>query len=164
MVARIKIPKRQLINMSRSGKKLSELPLGLEDMLHPTDAIPDSHFKAQLDRFKQRQKERQNTQEVHLYPPGRFVHFVKTMSSQEQRLFSQGGSMVGDIFSCATCDRFDAEDKYAPRYAAPSDFNEIAVSSTLVSDHMVENVEMALNFAAEAFGVDPNAGPPSMII
>ena len=162
MVARIKVPKRQMIKIYKSGKKLSELPCGLKELLHDADAIPESHFKAQLDRFKQSQKERQNSSKIPLHPPGKFIHFVKTMSSQEQRIILQGRFMMGDIFNCFTCDRFVAEDKYAPRYAALSDFDDIIISSTLISDHMVETVELAFMFAADAFGVDPSEPPPPM--
>lgn len=161
MIARIKVPKCQLMRIHRSGKKLSELTVGLEDLLHPIDAIPDCEFKAQLERFKQRQRVLK-TARVHLHLPGRIVHLVREISGQEQRNFHQGRFQLGNIFHFATCDRFVAEEKYTPRYAAPSDFDDIVVSSKLVSDHMVETVEVALNFAAEAFGVDPSSCTPSM--
>mmetsp|Transcript_2186 Transcript_2186/g.3791 ORF Transcript_2186/g.3791 Transcript_2186/m.3791 type:complete len:228 (+) Transcript_2186:1467-2150(+) len=156
-IARIKVPKQLVFQIHRGGKKLSELPFGLKDLLHDADAIPDSTFKSQLNRFEERQRERQqHTSEIPLHPPGKFIHLVKTMSSREQRAFHQG------IFNCFTCDRFVAQDKYAPRYAAMSDFDDILVSSTLISDHMVETVEQAFMFAAEEFGVDPSEPPHSM--
>lgn len=162
MIARIKVPKRQIIQIHQSGKKLSELRIQLKDLLHDANAIPASQFKDQLDQFYQRQSEGKDTQSVPLHPPGKFIHLVKTVSSQEQRIFLQGRFMLGDLFNCFTCDRFVAYDKYAPRYAELSDFDDIIISSTLISDHMVEAVEWAFNSTAVAFGVDPSEPPLTM--
>jgi len=164
MIARIKVPKKLIFEINRSGKKLSESPFGLKlkDLLHDADTIPESDFKADLNRFEQREKKNLNISKIPLHPPGKFIHLVKTMSSQEQRIFQQGRFMPFDLFNCFTCDKFVAEDKYAPRYAVLSDFDDIVISSTLISDHMIEAVELAFFHAAEAFGVDPSGPPPAM--
>jgi len=166
MIARIKVPKRQLFRIHRGAKKVNELPCGIKDLLYDADDIPDSEFKTQLDRFRAMQQAKDNEQigvtKIPLHPPGKFVHLVKTKSKDETRMFLQGRFMMSDIFNCLTCDRFVPEEEYAPRYANISDFDEIVVSSTLVSDHMVEQVELALNFAATSFGIDPSEPPPSL--
>eukprot|EP00581_Thalassiosira_minuscula_P001136 CAMPEP_0183734882 /NCGR_PEP_ID=MMETSP0737-20130205/45033_1 /TAXON_ID=385413 /ORGANISM="Thalassiosira miniscula, Strain CCMP1093" /LENGTH=804 /DNA_ID=CAMNT_0025968495 /DNA_START=326 /DNA_END=2740 /DNA_ORIENTATION=+ len=160
MIPRIKVSKRQLVRIHKSGKKFCELQIGLEDLLYDIDDIPDSSFKAQLDQFKRVKKESPKSNKIPLYPPGKFIHLVKTMSSQEQRVLQQGRFMLSDLFNCFTCDRFVLDDKYAPRYCTMNDFDDIIISSTLISDHMVETVESAFMFTADAFGVDPSEPPP----
>jgi len=162
MIARIKVPKRQLAQIHRSAKKVNELPCGMKELLYDADAIPDSEYKIQLDRFRrfQETKERDRVDpSIPLYPPGRFIHLVKTKSSNESRMTLQGRFMISDIFNMVTCDKFVPEEEYVPRWAYLSDFDEIVVSSTLVSDHMVDIVESSLGGVADAFGVDPSRPP-----
>ena len=161
MIARIKVPKRTLIRMHRSADKVSDLPCGMKDLLYDVDEIPPSKFKTQLDNFQYLQNEKMEISgpSVPLHPPGKFIHFVKTTSSEEQRILLQGRFMMYDLFNCFTCDRFVAEEGFTPTHAEISDFDEIVVASTLISDHMVESVESAFDSTARVFGVDPSEAP-----
>lgn len=156
-IARIKVPKRQLVEVHRSQKKINELPCGISDLLYDGDKVPDSEFKRQLDRFNKLQEDRYVNRaedtKIPLYPPGRFVHLVKTKSKDEGRVLLQGRFMMSDVFNCVTCDRFAPQDQFAPRWADMEDFDSIVVASTLVSDHMIEVNDYALRQVAEAFGV-----------
>lgn len=165
-ISRIKVPKRQLVQIHRSAQRVSELPCGINDLLYDISDVPDSEFKSQLDRFGKLQEERDAEKaeeaKIPLHPPGRFVHLVKTKSKDEGRVLLQGRFMIGDVFNCFTCDRFAPDEEFAPRWADMADFDTVVVASTLVSDHMVEVNEYAFGQIAKAFGVDPSQ-PPSRI-
>lgn len=161
-ISRIKVPKRQLVQIHHSAQRVNELPCGINDIMYDASEIPQSEFKSRLDRFQKLQKDRdadkKEEAKITLHPPGRFVHLVKTKSKDEGRILSQGRFMINDIFNCFTCDRFAPAEEFAPRWADMSDFDTIVVASTLISDHMVEVNEYALGQVAEAFGIDPSLG------
>ena len=164
-VSRIKVPKRQLVQIHRSAQRVNELPCGINDILYDASEVPQSEFKSQLDRFHKLQEgrdaEKKEEAKIALHPPGRLIHLVKTKSKDEGRVLLQGRFMINDIFNCFTCDRFAPEEEFAPRWAEMSDFDTIVVSSTLVSDHMVEINEYALGQVSKAFGIDPSRPPSS---
>ena len=164
-ISRIKVPKRQLVQIHRSAQRVNDLPCGIHDILYDASDVPESEFKSQLDSFQKLQEDRDAEKKEEakntLHPPGRFVHLVKTKSKDEGRILLQGRFMINDIFNCLTCDRFAPEEEFAPRWAEMSDFDTIVVSSTLVSDHMVEINEYALGQVSKAFGIDPSRPPSS---
>lgn len=109
-IARAKVNKSEILKTVFSEAHPSE------SLLYPADQIPDSSYKQSIDRFKsQKQPTLDELQKRDLCLPGRIIHFVKIRSQKR----------IGTNKS-----------QYAMTFAETEDFREIAVSTTMISDHL----------------------------
>lgn len=162
LIARIKVPKREVLKLRLSNKTLEDLPEGLGVLLHEEDNIPESDFTLALEKFKEQlrhQKEIDSSPRISMHIPGKVVHLLKTSERDRYREMLQGFFPLSNVFNWLTCNQYLPREAFTPKWASIEDFNEIIVSKTLVSDHMVEYVRDALHGVAAQFGIDP-AFPP----
>ena len=126
-----------------------------EDMLYARDDVPESEFDRQLKIFESMQLERRSSRglarSARLYPPGRITHLVKTGQSKK--------CMYG-LAGCITCGASNAGSVYTPIQKENNDFNEIAVSPTLWTDHFPNRVCTEIEKIAQQFGIDTTLGSP----
>mmetsp|Transcript_53980 Transcript_53980/g.161549 ORF Transcript_53980/g.161549 Transcript_53980/m.161549 type:complete len:220 (+) Transcript_53980:2067-2726(+) len=160
LIARIKVPKREVVRLRLTESRLKDLPEGLGAFLFDEDEIPESDFSRHLAKFKdhlrQREEER-GYRSIPMFPPGRIIHLHKTNVVND---YTTGqGVITRNIFNMITRNRFAPRDVFTPTHASAEDFNEIIVTKTLVSDHMIEYVRDALGGVAAEFGIDPSTPP-----
>lgn len=109
-IARAKVNKTEILRTMFAEDHPSE------SLLYPADQVPDSIYKQSIDRFKaQIQPTLAELRRKDLCLPGRIIHFVKIKSMKK----------FGAVKSV-----------YAMTFAEVEDFREIAVSTTMVSDHL----------------------------
>ena len=124
-------------------------------MLYARDDVPESEFNRQLKIFESMQLERRSSRglarSARLYPPGRITHLVKTGQSKK--------CMYG-LAGCITCGASNAGSVYTPIQKENNDFNEIAVSPTLWTDHFPNRVCTEIEKIAQQFGIDTTLGSP----
>ena len=161
LLARVKLSKydiaKRILRYNMNGEvELGDLDFLLqenEDMLYPQDAIPDSDFYRQLQRFETIQQERRSSRglsrSIDLYPPGRIVHLVKT---------GQSKNCLHGVAGCISCGLSNAGFEYTPIRKENDDFNEIEISPTLWTDHFPNRVCMEIEKVAKSFGIDTTVG------
>lgn len=160
MIARVKLSKHDIAKRIFWHGLCGEVELGdldfliqqNEDILYPSDAIPNSEFLQQLRRFESMQHDRRSnrgiSREVSLYPPGRIIHLVKT---------GQSHHCTDNLITCATCGASNSGAEYTPIRKENDDFNEIEISPTLWTDHFPNRVCIELERVAARFGIDNDA-------
>jgi len=118
-------------------------------IMYPKGGAPlDSTFARQLVHFKEIQlqrKEHRGREAVHLFPPGKIVHLVKTSEVQ---------SWSNKLWKCITCCTSNVGFKYTPMYANNDDFNEIIISPTMGTDHFPDRLCFEIEDIARSFGVE----------
>ncbi|KAL7537869.1 hypothetical protein ACHAWF_005927, partial [Thalassiosira exigua] len=163
LIARVKLSKYEIARRIFWHGVCGEAELGdldfliqqNEDMLYPHDAVPDSDFVRQLQRFDAAQRERRSirgaARAVSLYPPGDIVHLVKTGQSER---------CLHGLAGCLTCFASNAGSQYTPMRKENDDFNEIEISPTLWTDHFPDRVCVEMERMADRFGLDTTLGSP----
>ncbi|KAL7481992.1 hypothetical protein ACHAW6_007666 [Cyclotella cf. meneghiniana] len=120
-----------------------------DDMLYPSDCVPDSAFLQQLRRFESMQQYRRSnrgvSREIALYPPGKIVHFVKTGQSKH---------CMHSLTACLTCGASNSGSVYTPIRKENDDFNEVEISPTLWTDHFPNRVCIEIERVAARFEID----------
>jgi sn1-specific diacylglycerol lipase len=150
MIARIKIPKHQVLSSHpRRGGDLEEL-----NKLAVCDKhdIKPSKFAEQLEKFHSFQaelKSKHKSTYVDLFPPGKIIQMFRTL-----------GLASNSTTACIPCcrdpepDGLPSEDvPYTARWAERTDFRRIILSSHLLSDHGTSNVKAQLHDLAHRFGL-----------
>lgn len=161
LIARIKVPKREIMKLRLTDTRLEDLHGGLSAFLHEEGGNPESDYSRELTKFKDhlRSQQEEDLRNCRLYPPGRIFHLVKTSERDRYREMLQGYFPVSNIFNFLTCNRYLPREEFTPRWADLEDFSEIIVSKTLVSDHMAEYIHGAIDSVAARFGIDPTSPP-----
>ena len=148
LISRIKVSKMAVLKSAVLGVGGLDRIDMIDDMLHPKNAVPDTEFKEQLQKFRlvqRKVKEERGSVEVDLFPPGRIVHFVKTQEMKS----SCGG--LGKL--CCGRDR-----EYTPMWADNEDFQEIMISPSMALDHFPDRVCVCIEEVAKSWGVEVVAG------
>lgn len=163
LVARIKVPKRQVLKMRVTDQRLEDLPEGLGAFLFDEDDIPESDFSSELTKFKEHlsrcQYDDESSQRIQMFPPGKVVHLVKTSKRERFKEMIQGFFPLSNILNLLTCNRYVPKVSFTPTWASVDDFNEIIVTKTMVSDHMLDSFADAIGGVADEFGIDPSLPP-----
>ncbi|KAL3779019.1 hypothetical protein HJC23_011458 [Cyclotella cryptica] len=157
LIARVKLSKYDIAKSIFWHGLCGEVELGdldfliqqNDDMLYPSDNVPDSAFLRQLRRFESMQQNRRSTRgvarEIKLYPPGKIVHLVKT---------GQNKHCVHSLTACLTCGASNAGSEYTPIRKENDDFNEVEISPTLWTDHFPNRVCIEIERVAARFGIN----------
>mmetsp|Transcript_8893 Transcript_8893/g.14815 ORF Transcript_8893/g.14815 Transcript_8893/m.14815 type:complete len:775 (-) Transcript_8893:48-2372(-) len=134
MISRIKVPKTEIVCGFNRKYKYENAKAANAQVLHAEDETPDSDLKQQWCKFNELYKDRKNERaieyalpDVELFPPGKFVHLMKTSSDAEPRSWSKKTSQTNKV-------------EYVARWAHRLDFREIRISSKCIVDHSGMNV------------------------
>ena len=161
LIARVKLSKYEIAQRIFWHGVCGDVELGdldfliqqNEDMLYAHDAVPESDFLTQLQRFEAMQHERRSSRglarSINLYPPGKITHLVKTGQSKQ---------CMHGFFGCITCGASNAGAVYTPIQKENDDFNEIEISPTLWTDHFPNRVCAEIEKIANNFGIDTTLG------
>ena len=161
LIARVKLSKYEIAQRIFWHGVCGDVELGdldfliqqNEDMLFAHDAVPESDFLTQLQRFEAMQQERRSSRglarSINLYPPGKITHLVKTGQSKQ---------CMHGFFGCITCGASNAGAVYTPIQKENDDFNEIEISPTLWTDHFPNRVCAEIEKIANNFGIDTTLG------
>ena len=167
LIARVKLSKYDIAKRIFWHGLCGEVELGdldfliqqNDDILYPSDNVPDSEFLQQLRRFESIQQNRRSTRgisrEVLLYPPGNIIHLVKT---------GQSKTCVHNLTACLSCGASNSGAEYTPIRKENDDFNEIEISPTLWTDHFPNRVCVELERIASQFGSDTAFYSPTAIV
>jgi hypothetical protein len=180
MIYRIKVPKH------RVGKHGNEhdtstaegLAKSIQDTLYDEGETKNSEFKAQVEafwRFQAELKEKTKNNDVRLCLPGSIVQLFRTLSNASSRHQNQNQKIRSATLVTGSdrrltrrgesLDSMDSSlgdvDKYTARWATRSDFNNILISSHLLSDHDPIGVKKKIQTVAkEQFGLNSSFALP----
>lgn len=157
MVARVKLRKRDVM---RASPEMDE-----DMLLHGRDRIPPSRYYDQVLAFYEHQetiRKKRKHRNIRLVPPGKIVHLVRTSEPiQLQRSCCCSASQ--EVADGASGRSLENQTNYTARWAHKRDFDEIVLSSHMLSDHSAPNIMSELEAIARSHGLSSPFVVPDVI-
>jgi hypothetical protein len=147
MIARIKIPKYQVLSTRRRGDGQIQLEEFNQQALYDKEDVHPSQFFDQLKRFQEiKIKSKDSSSYVELCLPGKIIQLFRTLG-----LSNPSSSTCLPCFGDSEPGESTDQIPYTARWAERSDFRRIILSSHFLSDHETDNVKIQLHELAISF-------------